>query len=86
VADDAISQAGGNVGKLEQLLGFDKGYLGNAPVRVDIPSPTGYRIPTGNEFGANNYWRPGGYTWPGGLPEAVIDSLLPGHYSVKPAF
>lgn len=86
VADDAISQSGGDIRRLEELLGFDSGYLGDSPVRVDIPSPVGYRIPTGNEFGANNFWRPGGKTWPGGLPEAVIDPVLPGKYIVKPVF
>ena len=86
VADEAISRAGGDVGKLEKLLGLDSGYLGSSPVRVDIPSPTGYRIPTGNEFGANDYWRPGGYTWPGGLPEAVVDAVLPSNYAVTKVF
>lgn len=86
VANDAIAKAGGDVGKLEQLLGYDPGYLGSSPVRIDIPAPTGYRIPTGNEFGANNYWRPGGLTSPGGLPEAVIKPVPAGSYVVSPAF
>lgn len=77
---------GGDIGKLEQLLGFDLGYLGRSLVRVDIPNPVGYRIPSGNEFGTNNFWRPGGLTWPGGLPEAVIDPLPVGSYVVKPVF
>lgn len=80
VADDTIAQAGGDISKLEQLLGYDPGYLGSSPVRVDIPSPSGYRIPTGNEFGANTFWRPGGLTRPGGLPEATIDPVPVGSY------
>ncbi|MFZ5862842.1 MAG: DUF637 domain-containing protein, partial [Nitrospirota bacterium] len=86
VADNAIAESKGDIARLEQLLGFDAGYLGATPVRVDIPSPTGYRIPTGNEFGANDFWRPGGFTWPGGLPEAVIDPVLPGNYIANPVF
>lgn len=84
--DEAIARAGGDVRKFEELLGFDKGYLGNSPILVDIPKPTGYRIPTGNEFGANGYWRPGGFTYPGNLPEAVINPVPPGQYTFKPVF
>ncbi|WP_415897774.1 RHS repeat-associated core domain-containing protein [Neptuniibacter sp. QD57_21] len=84
---DAISEANGNPRKLENLLGMDDGYLGDNPVLIDIPSPSGYRIPTGNEFAAyDDYWRPGGFTHPGGLPEAVIDPVLVGDYTVAPAF
>jgi filamentous hemagglutinin len=86
LADDAVASSGGDVRALEKLLGLDDGYLGGAPVRVDIPKPLGYRIPTGNEFGANSFWRPGGVTWPGGLPEAVINPVLPGGYVVNPVF
>jgi len=75
-ADRAISEAGGNVGKLEQLLGLEKGSLGSAPVRVDIPRPIDLRIPSGNEVGANPLWNPGGYT-NGGIPEAVIKPIPP---------
>lgn len=77
VAHEAIAKPIGDVGKLEQLLGLDPGYLGSSPVRVDIPASAGYRIPTGNKFAANNFWRPGGLTWPGGLPEAVIYPVTP---------
>jgi hypothetical protein len=86
IADDAIAKSGGNVRVMEQLLGLDEGYLGAAPVRVDIPQVAGYKIPSGNEFGANNFWRPGGATWPGGLPEAVIDPVPAGSYVVSPVF
>ncbi|GLQ89401.1 DUF6861 domain-containing protein [Dyella flagellata] len=86
LADDAIAKSGGDVRALENMLGLDEGYLGDAPVRVDIPNPAGYRIPTGNEFAANGFWRPGGATWPGGLPEAVIDPVPAGSYVVNPVF
>lgn len=86
VANDAIARAAGDPRKLEELLGLDAGYLGDAPVRVDIPAPVGYRIPSGNEYSANTFWRPGGMTWEGGLPEAVIDPVPPEGYVVTPVF
>lgn len=86
LADDAIAKSGGDVRVMEELLGLPDGYLEASPVRVDIPQVTGYKIPTGNEFGANEFWRPGGATWPGGLPEAVIDPVPAGSYVVSPLF
>ena len=81
-ADQLIKIADGDVSKLEDLLGFDRGYLGTNPVRVDIDSPSGLRMPSGNELGANNYWEPGGYT-SGGVKEAVIDPAPSGTYIVN---
>lgn len=83
VADDIIAQANGSISKLEELLGFPKGSLGNNPVRVDIPAPHGLRIPSGNEPGANSKWIPGGYT-SGGTLEAIINPVPPGKYTIKP--
>ena len=74
VADELIAKSGGDVSELEKLLGLDPGELGNSPVRVDIPNPTGIRMPNGNEVGANSQWIPGGYT-SGGIPEAIIDQV-----------
>ncbi|WP_339361724.1 hypothetical protein [Vallitalea maricola] len=74
VADDLIAKSGGDVSKLEQLLSLEPGTLGNTPVRVDIDNPTGLRMPSGNEFGANDQWIPGGFTG-GGIPEATIDQV-----------
>ena len=85
IADDLIKRADGDVRILEELLGFDPGYLGNSPVRIDISNPSGLRIPNGNELGANEYWVPGGYT-SGGIPEAIIDQPQLGEYTVNPAF
>ena len=81
-ADELIEFANGDISKLEDLLGFDKGYLGNNPIRVDIKSPKGLRMPSGKEIGANMYWIPGGYT-SGGIKEAVIDPAISGTYIVK---
>lgn len=82
-ADDAIIQAGGDVIKLEELLGLNPGDLGINPVRVDIANPKNIRIPSGNEVGAwPGYWTPGGYTKPGGVIEAVIDPVPKSNYIV----
>jgi hypothetical protein len=69
-----ITDSGGDVRKLEQLLGLDKGYLGDNPVLVEVAKPTGLRMPSGNEPGANLRWTAGGYT-SGGVPEAVVDQI-----------
>lgn len=83
VADDLIKQAGGDICILEQLLGLDSGALGKNPVRIDVNHPTNLRMPTGNEAGANVFWLPGGYT-SGGIPEAVVDQIQPGQYTIVP--
>ena len=62
VADNLISRTGGNIQKLEQFLSLEPGTLGSFPVRIDIPNPSGLRMPSGNELGANSQWRPGGFT------------------------
>ncbi len=36
-------------------------------------------MPSGNEFGANNNWMPGGKT-SGGILEATVDRIQPGTY------
>ena len=80
-----MTQSGGDVGELERLLGLEPGTLGANPVRIDIPSPNGLRVPSGNELGANEQWLPGGYT-AGGIPEATINPAAPGTYTVNPVF
>ena len=35
----------------------------------------GISIPSENEDGANSWWRPEGLTYPGGVPESVIDPV-----------
>jgi hypothetical protein len=80
-----INDAGGDVRKLEQLLGLDRGYLGDNPVLVEVAKPARLRMPSGNEPGANLQWRPGGYT-SGGVPEAVIDQIPSGAYTIRPVF
>lgn len=85
VADDLIAKSGGDIAKLESSLGLTPGTLGTNPVRVDVSSPSGLRMPSGNEIGANSQWRPGGFTT-GGIPEATINSPAPSEYTVTSIF
>lgn len=85
VADNLIGRSGGGVSQLEKFLSLEPGTLGTSPVRVDISSPSGLRMPSGNELGANSQWRPGGFTG-GGIPEATIDPVKPGNYDVQNIF
>jgi hypothetical protein len=75
-ADEAVLQAGKDLGKYEELLGFSKGDFSNDGQvwRIDIVSPEnfGLRMPSGFEAGANHWWHPGGFT-SGGTIEAVTD-------------
>lgn len=77
--DEVAKQADGDVSIYEIRLGFDVGHFsdGGGLVRIDIDSLEGLnlRMPSGNEYGANNHWIPGGYT-DGDVPEAVTD-LIP---------
>jgi len=79
-ADNLIAQAGGDVNKLEDLLGLKRGDLGTTPYRINIDNPSGLRMPDGNESGANINWIPGGKT-SGGIFEATIDQIQPGTYN-----
>lgn len=73
-AEEAIKTSNGNVEVLEELLGLKKCTLGKNPQLVEITKPDGLRMASGNEFTANDFWRPGGFT-SGGLPEVVINSV-----------
>jgi hypothetical protein len=79
-ADNLIAQAGGDVNKLTDLLGLNRGDLGTSPYRINIDNPLGLRMPDGNEAGANINWIPGGKT-SGGIFEATIDQIQPGTYN-----
>ncbi|UUM62362.1 hypothetical protein NQZ89_01975 [Streptococcus suis] len=64
----------------ETLLGFDEGDLGDGPLyRLDVSpevvAEKGISIPSGNEAGANEWWRPGGRTYPGDMPEGVMEGI-----------
>ncbi len=78
-----IKSCSKDISKIEKMLGFDKGYLGDNPVIVEINNVSGLRMPMGNELGADpKYWLPGGYTI-GGIKEAVIDPAPIGSYTYR---
>ena len=76
--DEINNLANGDIYVFEEMLGFDKGYFSSEGglVRFNIKDPTklNLRMPSGNEFGANDHWIPGGYT-DGGTAEAIIDKI-----------
>ncbi|WP_254058932.1 hypothetical protein [Streptococcus ruminicola] len=79
-ADIIQEVANGDNRRYEIILGFDDGYLGNQPLyRLDASSETvaqkGISIPSGNEDGANSWWRPGGRTYPGDMLEGVMKNI-----------
>ncbi|HLR77609.1 MAG TPA: hemagglutinin repeat-containing protein, partial [Burkholderiaceae bacterium] len=64
----------GDLDELESALGYDPGSLRGKKLyvwRIDDPN---VKMPSGNE-GANDWWRPGGYTYPGGKREAVLNDV-----------
>ncbi|HEL0637539.1 TPA: hypothetical protein TUV21_001859 [Streptococcus equi subsp. zooepidemicus] len=78
---DIIQEIGkGNNRLYETLLGFDEGYLEDGPLyRLDVSpeviSEKGISIPSGNEKSANSWWRLGGRTYPGDMPEGVMKDI-----------
>ena len=79
-ADILEKVANGDNRLFEKLLGFDEGYFGDGPIyRLDVSpevvAQKGVYMPTGKEYGANEWWRPGGRTYPGGIPEAVMKDI-----------
>ena len=78
---DVIQDVGQGDNRLyETLLEFDEGYLGDNPLyRLDVApevvSEKGISIPSGREDGANGWWRPWGRTYPGDMPEGVMDGI-----------
>ncbi|UVF02988.1 LXG domain-containing protein [Streptococcus equinus] len=79
-ADVIQEVANGDKRRYEVILGFDNGYLGNHSLyRLDASAETvakkGILIPSGNEDGANSWWRPGARTYPGDIPEGVMKNI-----------
>ena len=85
VAEAMVKEADGDPHVLEKLLGLDKGSLGNNPIMIEPKEVENLRIPSGNEGGAseNVQWRPGGKTYPGGVPESVIDRVPNDKLNIK---
>lgn len=69
-------KANGDISYIEKALGFSEGHFSEGAWRIDIDniSELNLRLPNGNEYGANSYWIPGGYT-SGGIPEAISDTI-----------
>lgn len=71
----AAYKKSGDVSVLESALGYEPGSLvGEKIYMVNLDAPK-VLMPTGNEGGVNNLWRPGGVTHPGGMREAVLDKV-----------
>ena len=86
VYEKAVKASNGNPRILEELLGFDKGYLGENPISIEAKRLEYLKFPSGNENGAyQGLWEPGGRT-KGGIPEAVINQLAPGDYVKKQVY
>ena len=71
---------------LEDILGLHRGDLGSSPVAIEIPpeSIKNLRIPSGNEDSAfDGFWKPGGQTFPGNMPEAIIDEVPWGEFTIR---
>ena len=77
MADAMVKEADGDPRVLEALLGLNPGSLGENPIMIQPNKVDNLRIPSGNEGGAkdNIQWRPGGKTYPGSVPEAVINPV-----------
>ena len=53
---------------------------------IDIPydSIKNLKVPSGNEDSAfDGFWKPGGQTLPGNMPEAVIDEVPWGEFTIR---
>ncbi|HEM3867534.1 TPA: hypothetical protein U1V35_000741 [Streptococcus suis] len=86
VGETLIEVSKGDPRILEDLLGLHPGDLGDSPVAIDIPAENlhNVRIPSGNEDSAfEGYWKPGGRTYPGDMPEAVIDEVTWGDFTIR---
>ncbi|HEL2031963.1 TPA: hypothetical protein U1164_001960 [Streptococcus suis] len=86
VGETLIEVSKGDPRILEDLLGLHPGDLGDSPVAIDIPAENlhNVRIPSGNEDPAfDGYWKPGGRTYPGDMPEAVVDEVSWGDFTIK---
>jgi hypothetical protein len=74
--DGVLSDAGGDLAKIEKELGFDVAHFskGGGLVRIDVPPEAlrNLKTPSGLERGANSHFRYGGYT-SDGVPETVVD-------------
>ena len=86
VYEKAVKASNGNPRILEELLGLEKGFLGENPVVIEPKELKFLKFPSGNEPGAYvGLWQPPGFT-KGGIPEAVINQLAPDEYINKKVY
>ena len=86
VGEILIKVTKGDPELLEDILGLHRGDLGPSPVAIEIPpeSIKNLRIPSGKEDSAfDGFWKPGGQTFPGNIPEAVIDEVPWGEFTIR---
>ena len=86
VGEILIKVTKGDPELLEDILGLHRGDLGSSPVAIEIPpeSIKNLRIPSGNEDSVfDGFWKPGGQTFPGNIPEAVIDEVPWGEFTIR---
>ena len=86
VGEILIKVTKGDPELLEDILGLHRGDLGSSPVAIEIPpeSIKNPRIPSGNEDSVfDGLWKPGGQTFPGNIPEAVIDEVPWGEFTIR---
>ena len=86
VGEILIKVTKGDPELLEDILGLHRGDLGSSPVAIEIPpeSIKNIRIPSGKEDSAfDGFWKPGGQTFPGNIPEAVIDEVPWGEFTIR---
>ena len=86
VYNKAVKASNRNPRVLEELLGLEKGFLGENPVVIEPKELKFLKFPSGNEPGAYvGLWQPPGFT-KGGIPEAVINQLAPDEYINKKVY
>lgn len=82
IADKIVKDSNGDPRHIEKVLGLEPRSLGKTPYRIDMNDDRRVRMPTGNEFGTNAGWIPGGKTLLG-VREGVVDKIEPERYKGK---
>lgn len=73
--EQIMKESKGDLRIVEQKLGLKQGYLSDNDtlvVYIKKENIRNLKIPSGNESGANEFWKPGGKT-SGGISEAILD-------------
>lgn len=53
-------------------------------LKLEVFHQSHTRIPSGNEASAfEDFWKPGGQTFPGNMPEAIIDEVPWGEFTIR---